>query len=60
MLAQMMDQQLLISGLIQHAESYHGEKAIISRLTEGVFTATTIPRPASAAGNWPARYSNSG
>ncbi|WP_432260272.1 AMP-binding protein [Cupriavidus sp. TMH.W2] len=35
MLGQMMQQALLISSLLQHAERHHGKQEIVSRRTEG-------------------------
>ena len=35
LMGQMMDQPLLISDLIRHADRYHGDTAIVSRLVEG-------------------------
>jgi fatty-acyl-CoA synthase len=35
MLGNMMSGQLLISGLIEHAEKYHSDAEIVSRTVEG-------------------------
>ena len=35
MLGQMMQMPLTISSLIRHADRYHGDTQIVSRLTEG-------------------------
>ena len=35
MLGNMMDNQLLISGVIEHAEKYHSDAEIVSRTVEG-------------------------
>ena len=35
MLGNMMSGQLLISGLIEHAEKYHNDAEIVSRTVEG-------------------------
>ena len=35
MLGNMMQGQLLISGLIEHAEAYHADAEIVSRTVEG-------------------------
>lgn len=41
MLGQMIDQPLLISGLLKHAERHHGAREIVSRRTEGDIHRTT-------------------
>ena len=41
MFGQMMDQQLLISGIIDHAARYHGDTEIVSMDTDGTKTRTT-------------------
>ena len=41
MLGRMMDQQLLISGLIRHAAAWHGDTPVISRETSAEVTSTT-------------------
>ena len=38
MLGNMMQGQLLISGLIEHAEAYHADAEIVSRTVEGAYT----------------------
>ena len=41
MYGNMMFQPLLISGLIEHAQTYHADTAIISKNTNGTITETT-------------------
>ena len=44
MLGNMMSGQLLISGLIEHAERYHSDAEIVSRTVEAVsYTHLTLP-----------------
>ena len=40
MLGNMMQGQLLISGLIEHAEAYHADAEIVSRTVEGPILVT--------------------
>jgi fatty-acyl-CoA synthase len=49
----MMQQPLLISTLLTHAERHHGEQEIVSRRVEGDFTAPPIAISRSARGAWP-------
>ena len=44
MLGQMMQQPLLISSLLVHAERHHGEQEIVSRRVEGDIHRETLPR----------------
>jgi 3-(methylthio)propionyl---CoA ligase len=49
MLGQMMQQPLLISSLIVHAERHHGEQEVVSRRVEGDIHRTTFREIASRA-----------
>ncbi len=47
MLGRMMFQPLLISNLIDHAERYHADTAIISKNTDGSITETNWSKVAA-------------
>ena len=48
-----MDRQLLISSVIYHAESQHGDVEIVSRETHGHYLDIAMQIARSARGNWP-------
>ena len=45
----MMDRPLLVSSLIEHAATYHGDTEIVSRTVEGPIHRTTYARGRAAA-----------
>ena len=44
----MMDRPLLVSSLIEHAATYHGDTEIVSRTVEGPIHRTTYARGGAA------------
>ena len=52
MLGNMMNGQLLISGLIEHAEKYHSDVEIVSRSVEGPIHRYTIQMQLKGQENW--------
>ena len=58
--ANMMQQPLLISTLLTHAERHHGEQEIVSRRVEGDLHRHDLPRARrSARAAWPTRWPRS-
>ena len=52
MLGNMMNGQLLISGLIEHAEKYHSDVEIVSRSVEGPIHRYTYTVQLKGQENW--------
>jgi cardiolipin synthase C len=52
----MMQQPLLISSLLVHAERHHGEQEIVSRRVEGDIHRTTYKDLAARSRRWPRRW----
>jgi 3-(methylthio)propionyl---CoA ligase len=56
MYGQMMQQPLLISSLLVHAERHHGDREIVSRRVEGDIHRTPTARWPRARASWPMRW----
>ena len=55
----MMQQPLLISSLLVHAERHHGEQEVVSRRVEGDMHRRPIASWRRARGAWPTRWRGS-